>query len=145
MRFIWLLILLVACQPELDSPDMALKEFIEDRMERVVTKDYVLSRVTGKLKEAVENLAEEDFTKFSDLTAYQKKSFKIVSKTCQDKKCFITYTLSYSSMEKDKAVAKSESKKIAEVVLVEGKWLIAEVSNLKTYVESLAPIEPLNQ
>jgi hypothetical protein len=34
-------------------------------------------------------------------------------------------------------------KKIAELNLVEGRWLIADVSNVKTYHEAMHPIEPL--
>jgi hypothetical protein len=137
-------ILVISCQTKLDSPEEAVENFIKIRMEKVITKEEVLSKVTGKLKEAIESLSDDEFIQFADLRKFQKNSFKVISKTCQAKKCFVTYTLGYESINEGKATAISESKKIAEVEHIEGKWLIAEVSNLKTYVESLAPIEPLN-
>ena len=42
--------------------------------------------------------------------------------------------------QNDKAAFSSEVKKIAELNLVTGKWLIADVTNIKTYHESLDPI-----
>ena len=70
-------------------------------------------------------------------------SYKMLSKSCQDKKCFITYSVSYLTKIDDKAQFSSEVKKIAEMVQIENKWLISDVSNIKTYHESLEPINPL--
>lgn len=138
-----LLILLTACLSDNLSPESALKTFVEARMGQVVTREFILERVTGKLKQVVENINEDEFTKFADLRSVKKDSFKILSKSCQEKKCFITYSISYLTRDNDKTRFSSDVKKIAEVVNHDGKWLIADVSNIKTYHEALEAINPL--
>jgi hypothetical protein len=138
-----LLFLLTSCLEDNSSPEAALKNFVEARMGTLVTRDYVLERVTGKMRQSLENITEEEFAKFADLRNVKKDSFKILSKSCQEKKCFVTYSVGYQTMEKDKPSFVTEVKKIAEIQSEEGKWLIAEVSNIKTYHEALEPINPL--
>lgn len=138
-----LLFLLTACLEDNSSPEAALKNFVEARMGTLVTREYVLERVTGKMRQSLENISEEDFAKFADFRNVKKDSFKILSKSCQEKKCFITYSVGYQTLEKDKSSFVSEVKKIAEMQSENGKWLIAEVSNIKTYHEALEPINPL--
>lgn len=136
-----LLFVLSACIQEEITPEGVLKTFIEARLGKVVTRQFVLDRVTGKMKASFENMSEEDFQKFADLRNVKKDSFKVLSKSCQEKRCFITYSISYQT--KSEAHYASEVKKIAEIQLIDGKWLIADVSNVKTYHESLDPINPL--
>ena len=138
-----LLIFLTACLSDNLSPESALKTFVEARMGQVVTREFILERVTGKLRQVVENINEDEFTKFADLRSVKKDSFKILSKSCQEKKCFITYSISYLTRDNDKTRFSSDVKKIAEVVNQDGKWLIADVSNIKTYHEAMEPINPL--
>ncbi len=142
--FILLTVLLtLSCVDDKLSPESALKNFVEARFEAVVTKNFVLERVTGKLKQGLENTSDEEFAKFSDLRKMKKDSFKILTKSCQEKQCFITYSVAYKTNEDDKTVYTTEVKKIAELQNIEGKWLIADVSNVKTYVEAIEPINPL--
>ena len=53
---------------------------------------------------------------------------------------FIVYVISYKTLEEKKAKFTSEIKKIAIVEEVEGKWIIMDVSNVRTYHESSEPI-----
>lgn len=137
------LFLLTGCLEDNSSPEVALKNFVEARMGNVVTREYVLERVTGTMKQSLENITDEDFAKFADLRNVEKNSFKIISKSCQEKKCFLTYSVSYLTKNKETSAYSSEVKKIAEILLEDGKWLIADVSNIKTYHEALEPINPL--
>lgn len=137
------LFLLVSCFEDNRSPESALKDFIELRMGNVVTREAILERVTGKMRQSLENVSEEDFQKFADLRNVTRESFKIVSKSCQEDTCFVTYSLSYRTSEGDEKRFTSEVKKIAEIQNHKGKWLIADVSNVKTYHESLMPIEAM--
>jgi hypothetical protein len=139
-----LLLILVGCLEDNLSPEAALKTFVESRMGKVVTREFVLEQVTGKMKQSLENISEEEFNKFADMRNIKKDSFKVVSKSCQEKKCFITYSVGYQTSNENKATFTSEVKKIAEIVNEDGKWLIADVSNIKTYHESLEPINPLD-
>ena len=141
----WLLpmvLLLSGCLQDNLTPESALKSFVEGRLGTVVTRDFILDRVTGKMKQSLENISEEDFQKFADLRNIQKDSFKVLSKSCQEKMCYITYSVSFKTREADETKFTSEVKKIAEVVNESGKWLIADVSNIKTYHEALETINP---
>lgn len=137
-----LFLILTGCLQDNLSPESALKSFVEGRMGTVVTRDYILERVTGKMKQSMENISEEEFQRFADLRNVQRDSFKVLSKSCQEKMCYITYSVSFRTKEKDETKFTSEVKKIAEVVNENGKWLIADVSNIKTYHEALEPINP---
>ena len=140
--FIPLLMIFTSCLKDNLSPESTLQSFIESRMGNVVTRDFILEQVTGKMKQSLENISEEEFTKFSDLRNVKKDSFKVLSKSCQGKTCYLTYSVSYKTVDNDKASFSSEVKKIAEIVNENGKWLIADVSNIKTYHEALEPINP---
>lgn len=137
------LLFAVACLQDDLSPEAALKNFVESRMGNVVTREFVLEKVTGKMRQSLENISDEDFEKFSDLRNVRKDSFKVLSKSCQEKKCFLTYSVSYQTQEKDETKYSTEVKKIAELQNEEGRWLIADVSNIKTYHEALETINPL--
>ncbi len=137
-----LLFLFASCVQDSVGPEGALRDFVEARLGNVVTRQYILEHVTGKLRESLENISDEDFAKFSDLRNVKNDSFKILSKSCQEKKCFVTYSIAYRTSAEEKATSASEVKKIAELLLVDGKWLISDISNVKTYHEVLEPIEP---
>lgn len=140
--FIPLLMIFTSCLKDNLSPESTLQSFVESRMGNVVTREFILEQVTGKMKQSLENISEEEFTKFSDLRNVKKDSFKVLSKSCQGKTCYLTYSVSYQTVDNDKASFTSEVKKIAEIVNENGKWLIADVSNIKTYHEALEPINP---
>lgn len=137
------LLILVACNQDNLSPESALKSYMDGRIGTVVTRDFILERVTGKMKAAFETMSEEEFNKSADMRNIKKDSFKILSKSCQEKKCFLTYSVAYQTKESEKTAFTTEVKKIAEVVSEGGKWLISDVSNIKTYHEALEPINPL--
>lgn len=137
------LLLLTSCMEDKKTPEAALKDFIESRFGSVVTREFIMEKVTGKMKVSLENVSPEEFAKFLDLRHVKKDSFKIHSQSCQDKKCFVTYSISYQTRPEDKTTFATEVKKIAEIVQVDGKWLIADVSNIKTYHEAMEPISPL--
>lgn len=140
---LFILLSLVSCFEDNRTPESALKDFIEVRMGSVVGRDEVLKRVTGPMKQSLENITEEEFKEFSDLRNVERESFKILSKSCQDTKCFVTYSLAYKTKKDEKATFSSEVKKIAEMVLTEGKWLISDVTNIKTYHEAASPINAM--
>lgn len=141
--FFVFLFILTACFDKDLSPESALKDFVDSRIGTIVTRDFITERVTGKMLQSFENMSEEDFNKFADMKNIKPDSFKILSKSCQDKKCFITYSVGFLTKEGEKTTFVSEVKKIAELVQVENKWLIADVTNIKTYHESKEAINPL--
>lgn len=141
---ICLLFMLTSCLQDNLSPESALQSFVEARMGKIVNREDILERVTGKMKQSLENITEEEFTQFADLKNVRKDSFKVISKSCQEKKCYLTYSISYKTKDDlgEKTTFSSEVKKIAEIVNENGKWLIADVTNIKTYHESMEPLNP---
>jgi hypothetical protein len=140
---IFILFIFASCMNEPVSPEGALKEFVESRFGNNVTRQFFLDKVTGEMKKSLKHMEEEDFQKFADLRYIKQDSFKILAKSCQERKCFLTYSVAYKSTFDESAFA-SEVKKIAEIVQVEEKWLISNVSNIKTFHEALVPINPLD-
>lgn len=136
-------LLLVSCLEDNRSPEAALKDFIEIRIGNVVTRNSIIDKVTGKMRQSLENVTDDEFKQFSDLRNVSRDSFKVLSKSCQEETCFLTYSISYRTKQNEKDAFTSEVKKIAELTLVEGKWLIADVTNIKTYHESLEAINAL--
>ena len=137
-----LLFLLANCTRNHQDAEGFLKYFIEERMGSKVSKDFLLEHVTGKMKDTINSLSEEEFETFADLSQFRKDSLKIISKSCQISKCFVTYSLGYANKASEDFHYKTEVKKIAEIVYEEKKWLIADVVNVKTHHESLQPINP---
>jgi hypothetical protein len=141
MKYFFLMFLLVSCFDRGDSPEGALRDFTLARLEKIVERDFVVARTTGKMRVSVESMSEDEFKLFSDLRKYKRDTFKIISKSCQEKRCYVTYSLGYHEENDAKKGWASEVKKIAEIIWVEGKWLIADVSNIKTYHETSETIE----
>jgi hypothetical protein len=147
MKYIFyiLLFIICGCEVETGTPESQIKSFVESRINHLVTREFILSKTTGKMKEIIENMSDVDFVKFSDLRQYQKESFKIHSKTCHEKKCFITYSVGYKGMNESQVKYLSEVKKIAELQYTDGVWLINDVSNIKSYIESFESIDALKE
>lgn len=141
MRILILLLFSVACFDSGNSPESVLKDFVEVRLEKIANREDVIRKATGKMRLSLEAMDDKDFNLFADLRQYKKNSFRIISKSCQEKKCYITYALSYRQAPAGKTLWSSEVKKIVEVHWVDGKWLIADVSNIKTYHEAAESIE----
>jgi hypothetical protein len=141
--FVFILLLaLASCMKSDLGPEAALKDFVDSRIGKVIDRNFVLDRVGGKMLETFKSMTPENFAKFADMKDIKSDSFKILSKSCQEKKCFLTYTVSYLTKSGSEVQFSSEVKKMAEMVQVQDKWLIVEVSNIKTYLESFEPINP---
>lgn len=135
-----LLLVLASCNKDDGSPDSALKAFVDEGLGRKVSRDDIQERTTGKLLAAFEAMTDEEFEKFANMQNIRPDSFKVLSKSCQDTKCIMTYSIGYTTKSEDKAIFASEVKKIAEVIQVDDKWLVSDVTNVKTYHESLEPL-----
>lgn len=142
MKFFAILLLmgLVACDKTEQTPEAALKDFIDLRIGKVIDRNFMLEKVTGKMLASFKNMPEEQFKTFADMKNIQGNSFKILSKICEETKCSLTYSVGYTTKVDDKPQFVSEVKKTAELVKVDEKWLISEVNNLQTTHESLEAI-----
>jgi DNA-directed RNA polymerase len=59
---------LVACVSTNNTPEGVLQDFVEARIGKIIDKEFVTERVTGKMLQSFENMSDEDFSKFSDMS-----------------------------------------------------------------------------
>jgi hypothetical protein len=145
MKILVLLVMfiLVACQKN-EKPEIVLKNYMQDRLAgKLTSKEEILSYLTGKYWAEVNSLNEEEFKKFESLTNIKQNSFKVISNKCIDLICYITYSISYSTLDQNTKTFETEVKKVAELRLEDNQWKISDISTIKTFHESLEPIKPL--
>ena len=140
MKYILIFLFLVSCQSTPRGPEQALNDFIEARYEKRLNRDFILENTGGDFRKEFENAKEEAIETFGLSPITTKPKLEVLRKVCQVKKCTLTYVISYKTLEEKKAKFTSEIKKIAIVEEVEGKWIIMDVSNVRTYHESSEPI-----
>lgn len=126
--------LLFACNGP-DTPEAALRDFIHYRFKGSFEREKVLEKSTGELYGRIEAMDDQEFSEFSRDNLSDSFSLKILLSKCEENKCFLTYTLAYDMNETTDASAEMEVKKIAELHRVEKTWKVADVSELKTYIQ----------
>lgn len=136
---------LVSCSPGPSTPEGLLRMYVNDITTKSVGKDYYLKYTAGELKSSVEEMDEEEIKKSSYMENVKRAKVEVLNKNCQEAKCVLTYTVSYDTVEGDKATFSSETKKLAEFVKQEDEWKISSVTNLKTFIEAKEPISPLEE
>lgn len=136
MKILFLMFLfLVACTKK-HTPRAALVDFVNYRFSNSQSKDVLLSKVTGPLKEKIESIEGSELKGFLDTSGLEKKSLKILSENCEQDSCFITYIVSYLTMKDKEQTFLTEVKKIAEIRKLETGWKLYDVTNIKTFHDS---------
>ena len=133
-----LLTLNVSCRKE-KTAEEALIDFISYRFQESQNRDGLLEKTHGRLRNLIASMDEVEFKKYASVNKLQKKSFKIILENCKVDICFITYNLSYVDFKDDKkqeAKFNIEVKKIAKIERENEDWLISDVQNVKTYINS---------
>lgn len=131
----------ISCTKKL-GPDESLRDFVSKSIRGELTRDSLLEATTGDLRTELSNLDEEEMNKYLKMEGASHESFRINLKNCEGTKCFLTYTLKYEQSNEGKKTFDVELKKMAELHKVEDKWLLADVTDIKTYYEAQQPIEP---
>lgn len=132
---VFLLLFMISCNKE-STPESALEDFINYRFESGQSKEDILEMTTGPLYEKLNSLTEEELQKFTDVKDLTKRRLKVLIKNCEEDTCYLTYVLRYVKGNETPRDYSVEVKKIAQVNKVEEKWLLSDVSNVKTYIES---------
>jgi hypothetical protein len=129
-----------ACKKDL-SPEESLRRYIDYSVSDKSTRDGFIERSTGSMKERLEAMEDQEFEEFAkEMSHVQKKRVRFNHTSCQDDKCFITYTLSYDGKSEGVSVYGIEVRKIAELVQADESWLLANISNVKSYYEAASEI-----
>ncbi len=139
MRFFSYLLcsfLLLSCTSGMNSPEKVLQSFAQKRFNKEITKENMGEFVDGKLLEELSSMSAEEFNSYNEIDDLRKKRFKITFKRCEKTKCFITYIISYDTVEGNEVKFNTETKKIAELVSTEKGWRISEITHLKTFHDS---------
>ena len=129
------LLIFSSCTKKSTSDDV-LKGYVKYRFSSSQNKDALLEKTTGNLNERISKMTEEEFKDFISMEKYKMRKFVINLKRCSDDQCFITYTLSYDQYLDGQRKYENEVKKIADIRKLEDSWKIADVSNVKTYIDS---------
>ena len=145
MKYFLMVFLVVACTKDIKTPEGLLAKFTEDITTKKMDRDYYSKYTTGKMKESIEKLTDEEFESYGNLSKVKNAKVEVLKKNCSGEKCALTYIVKYDyksegATEKD---FKSEVKKVANLVKIEDVWKIEDVSNIKTYHESIKPINAL--
>lgn len=136
-KYLIILVLLVSCNSH-NSPEGVLSAFVEKRLNDEIKVEDLSEYLTGDLLEQYTQALGEDPNKLNESNDFKKSKLSIVYKNCTGDECSITYSLSYDADATDgkskKEVAVSV-KKIALVIKVDDKWLISDISDVKSYYE----------
>lgn len=139
MKLLLPLLILLSCSKN-TSPESTLREFINMRFSNGQNKSDLIQLTTGEFKASLEEMTEEDFKLFTGFTIV-KNSLDISSSNCGLNECAITYVLRYTTTDDGVKTMVTEVKKIAQLSYVDDYWKISDVQNLKSFHDSLRPIE----
>lgn len=137
------LFMIYSCSEKPDSPEGLLKLYINDLATKDVDLDYHLQRTTGELRASIESSGLEEFKKSEELANVKKVDVSILHKNCSSDRCVLTYTVAYELRTDNKVSSYNESRKIAKLLKVDDEWKLAEITNIKTFIDSKDPINPL--
>lgn len=135
-------ILLAACTKAPQGPTETLGKFIEYRFATNQTKDGLLHYMTSKASAEIQAMSESDLTDLFKVDRFRKRNFQIVNEKCTEEKCFITYVLEYDVLAANNTREFiAEVKKIAELQKIGDEWKVANIDNIKTFIDSTRPID----
>jgi len=128
------LLFLGACTKK-STPENALADFINYRFTGGQEKGDLLEMTEGPLKEKIESLEEKALASFLNAKELKKRKLKVLIKSCEEERCYLTYVLNYSQGTESPKEFGVEVKKIAQLERFDKTWKITDVSNVKTYIE----------
>ncbi|MDH5581764.1 MAG: hypothetical protein OEY33_07640 [Bdellovibrionales bacterium] len=143
MKIYLVLVLLAIISCSFDSgPEKALKNFINYSISDDQERSYYMENTTGNMLSFYNKLNDEEFEEVKKTGIERIKRIEINLSKCSETNCSITYTLKYTKDKGSENEADSEVRKIAELEKQEGIWKIADVLNIKTYIEAKVPLNP---
>lgn len=131
------LISFVGCMKS-NGPEEVLKEFVDLRFEKELSKSDLEKYFAGDMLENITGLDEAALGNFSQNVEASKRKYTLDFKRCDEDKCFITYTLSYTTTAEASQKTSDvgvKVKKIAELRRFDNAWKIVGITDIKTFYD----------
>lgn len=136
---------LFGCDKGAKTPEGLIKKYVTEITTTKVDKDFFEKHTTGDLWGKISELDEEEFKKFVNLGKIKNPKVDISNKICSGDSCTVTYIIKYNIADKKSTKFETEVKKVATVIKDGEFWKIAEVTNIKTFHDSIEPINALEK
>lgn len=143
-KLIFLLVfVIIGCTSKNTSPEGALINYIDVRFSGEIDIKKIGDFFIGPMLDKLNGLGEEELNVYFKPDGLKKRKVSVLSKSCEQTKCFLTYIISYDSdIAKDESY-QSKVKKVVELWKEDGVWKIASINNIKTYHKSDQAINAL--
>jgi hypothetical protein len=130
-------IIFFGCVQQKNTPEDTLAVFIQKRFQGKSIDDlksFLSGNFFKNFEDSSDDLKEQSLWVIKDQSL---KKFKVIDKACDEQKCKITYFVSYFTNKDNKREFMTETKKMAELIKENKKWVIESITHLKTYHDSL--------
>jgi hypothetical protein len=125
-----------SAQKDSNDPKIRLNEYISKSFgaKSLEDKNELMSYLTGEAKSRLSAWSEDQFRQafIDSKRQFLKLGFREVKKISPDE-TDITYEISY--MDAGKGNVKVTNKKMSQMVLEQGRWMIRDVHNIKELIE----------
>ena len=133
-------LLMGGCEKQND-PESVLRDYVDYRFMGGQDRGELLKRTTGNMYQKIEQMSNEDFNKFKSVDKLGWKKLSINNKACTDIQCEITYSFSYDMQKNDEKSSTVDVKTIATLEKVSDEWKIADIRNVKTFIDAKESID----
>lgn len=137
-----LLLAFTACFNSDDSASGHLRKFVKETTNNL-SQDNYSDYASQELLESIQSMDEEEFKIFQEQSNVDGVRVEILSESCQQSKCTITYVTKYETKTSDGSIYESEVRKLAELLKEDEGWRVTSVKNVKTYLEAKEGLNPL--
>lgn len=130
-------ILLVSCV-KTGGPEQVLKEYTNKRFNNELTREDFQEYFDGEILADFEVIDQKALGELNQINTAKTRKMDIEFKRCDEVKCFLTYSIVYSTQAESNnqtSDVQVKIKKIAELKKVEDKWKITGITDIKTHYD----------
>lgn len=136
-NFILALFLLTSCV-KTGGPEQVLKEYANKRFNNELSKDDFKDYFDGEILADFEAVDEKALGELNQVNTSKTRRVEIEFKRCDESKCFLTYSIVYSTQANANNLSSPvqvKIKKIAELKKIDDKWKITGITDIKTHYD----------
>lgn len=131
------LIFLVSCV-KTGGPEQVLKEYANKRFNNELTREDFQEYFDGEILADFEVIDQKALGELNQINTSKTRKMDIEFKRCDEVKCFLTYSIVYSTQAESNnqtSDVQVKIKKIAELKKIEDKWKITGITDIKTHYD----------